>query len=62
MPNIESIPVSIPPEVNKEVIEYLRMLLKRLHTENCDWLEIKGVLVNSKGKTDWVEIVFPDTW
>lgn len=62
MTNIRPIPVLTPPEVNKELIEYLRMLLKRLHIESCDWLEIKGVLVNSKGKTDWVEIVFPDTW
>lgn len=60
MPAIRPLDLPKPPEVNKEIIEYIRLLLKRLHTDECDWLKIEGILINKKGESDWVDHIFPD--
>lgn len=37
------------PEANKEVVEYLKMLLKMAHKHEVLWLEIDGVILRPSG-------------
>lgn len=60
MPAIRPLDLPNPPECNRELIEYLRVLLKRLHTEQCDYLRLDGILVNDSGGSEWIDWRFPD--